>query len=114
MRESLGETTPAGLKLSTFTFSDAKRSLVTLTSRFEATNFEPRSDDKDDTRAGTPSPNFRTTPAGRRLTTTYDLTCSRPHTRQIFGGIGFEPGTLRPRNRDLYHRSPRPLAGERK
>ncbi|GBM76441.1 hypothetical protein AVEN_2089-1 [Araneus ventricosus] len=51
---------------------------VRLTSRFEATqrlfrdeprNFEPLSDDEDDTQAGTPSPNFRTTPMGRRLAT---------------------------------------------
>ncbi|GBN14442.1 hypothetical protein AVEN_220680-1, partial [Araneus ventricosus] len=43
-----------------------------LTSRSEAPrrlfwdgtrNFEPRSDDEDDTSAGTPSSNFRTTPA---------------------------------------------------
>ncbi|GBL91472.1 hypothetical protein AVEN_136953-1 [Araneus ventricosus] len=62
-------------------------SLVIFTSRFEATrelfldvprNFEPRSDDEDDTRAGIPSPNFRT-PA-------YELTCNRPHTRRIFNG----------------------------
>ncbi|GBN09901.1 hypothetical protein AVEN_184697-1 [Araneus ventricosus] len=37
----------------------------------------------------TPSPNFRATPAGGRLATTYDLGCNRPHTRRIFGGIGF-------------------------
>ncbi|GBL81637.1 hypothetical protein AVEN_93428-1 [Araneus ventricosus] len=51
--------------------------LVTLTSPFEATrgrfwngprNFEPRSDDEDDIRAGTPFPNFRTTPTGGHLT----------------------------------------------
>ncbi|GBM51755.1 hypothetical protein AVEN_175320-1 [Araneus ventricosus] len=36
-----------------------------------------------------PSPNFHATPMGGRLTTTYDLTCNRPHTRQIFSGIGF-------------------------
>ncbi|GBM20671.1 hypothetical protein AVEN_230251-1 [Araneus ventricosus] len=63
-------------------------------SRFEATrglfrdgprNFEPRSDDEDDT----PSPNFRATPTGGRLATTYDFACNRPYTRRIFGGIGF-------------------------
>ncbi|GBM43384.1 hypothetical protein AVEN_264604-1 [Araneus ventricosus] len=27
-----------------------------------------------------PSPNFHATPTGGRLTTTYDLTCNRPHT----------------------------------
>ncbi|GBN21612.1 hypothetical protein AVEN_254283-1 [Araneus ventricosus] len=36
-----------------------------------------------------PSPNFRTTPTGGRLATTYDLACNRPHTRRIFSGIGF-------------------------
>ncbi|GBM48355.1 hypothetical protein AVEN_37805-1 [Araneus ventricosus] len=36
-----------------------------------------------------PSPNFRATPTGGRLATTYDLVCNRPHTRRIFGGIGF-------------------------
>ncbi|GBN85282.1 hypothetical protein AVEN_211006-1 [Araneus ventricosus] len=35
-----------------------------------------------------PSPNFHATPAGGRLTTTYDLACNRPHTRRIFSGIG--------------------------
>ncbi|GBN86041.1 hypothetical protein AVEN_129068-1 [Araneus ventricosus] len=35
-----------------------------------------------------PSPNFRATPTGGRLATTYDLACNRPHTRRIFGGIG--------------------------
>ncbi|GBM43431.1 hypothetical protein AVEN_18602-1 [Araneus ventricosus] len=35
------------------------------------------------------SPNFRTTPAGGRLATTYDLTCNRPHAWWIFSGIGF-------------------------
>ncbi|GBO37707.1 hypothetical protein AVEN_146541-1 [Araneus ventricosus] len=35
-----------------------------------------------------PSPNFHATPTGGRLTTTYDLTCNRPHTRRIFSGIG--------------------------
>ncbi|GBO34291.1 hypothetical protein AVEN_32896-1 [Araneus ventricosus] len=73
-------------------------SLVILTSSFEATrglfwdgprNFEPWSDDEDDTRAGTPSPNFHTTPTEGCLATTYDLVCNRPHTRQIFSGIGF-------------------------
>ncbi|CAL1262581.1 unnamed protein product, partial [Larinioides sclopetarius] len=33
------------------------------------------------------SPNFRTTPTGGHLATTYDLTCKRPHTRRIFSGI---------------------------
>ncbi|GBM09586.1 hypothetical protein AVEN_29437-1, partial [Araneus ventricosus] len=30
-----------------------------------------------------PFPSFRTTPAGGRLTPTYDLTCDSPHTRRI-------------------------------
>ncbi|GBM35316.1 hypothetical protein AVEN_195823-1 [Araneus ventricosus] len=36
-----------------------------------------------------PSPNFRATPTGGRLATTYDSACNRPHTRRIFSGIGF-------------------------
>ncbi|GBL53795.1 hypothetical protein AVEN_107399-1, partial [Araneus ventricosus] len=63
--------------------------LVILTSCFEATrgligdgsrNFEQRSDGEDDTRAGTPSPNFHATPTGGRLAPTYDLACNRPPT----------------------------------
>ncbi|GBM16885.1 hypothetical protein AVEN_186423-1 [Araneus ventricosus] len=72
-------------------------------SRFEATrglfrdgprNFDPRSDDEDDTWAGIPSPKFRATPTGGRLATTYDLVCNRPHTRRMFSGIRF--GTCDP------------------
>ncbi|GBO06170.1 hypothetical protein AVEN_186715-1 [Araneus ventricosus] len=85
--------------------SVAKFSLVILTSRFEATrgllldeprNFEPRLDAESDT----PSPNFQTTPVAGHLATTYDLASSRPHTRQIFSGIGFpawDPPAPRPR-----------------
>ncbi|GBN91404.1 hypothetical protein AVEN_111245-1 [Araneus ventricosus] len=40
-------------------------------------SFEPRSDDEGDTSAGTPSQNFRTTPAGGHLVST-DLACTRP------------------------------------
>ncbi|GBM19274.1 hypothetical protein AVEN_133760-1, partial [Araneus ventricosus] len=56
-----------------FKFSSVQLSSVTLTSLFQATrglfwdgprNFEPRSDDEDDTSAGTPSPNFRITSEG--------------------------------------------------
>ncbi|GBN33176.1 hypothetical protein AVEN_82077-1 [Araneus ventricosus] len=36
-----------------------------------------------------PFPNFRTAPAGSRLATTYDLTCSRSNTLRIFTGIRF-------------------------
>ncbi|GBM73515.1 hypothetical protein AVEN_103945-1 [Araneus ventricosus] len=52
---------------------------------------------------------FYATPTGGRLATTYDLAYNRPHTRQIFGGIGFRSGTLRPQSRDLTTRPPRPL-----
>ncbi|GBM13261.1 hypothetical protein AVEN_164340-1 [Araneus ventricosus] len=92
--------------------SKALRVLVILTSRFEATqglfwdglcNFEPRSDDEDDTRAGTPSTNFHATPIGGRLATKDDLTCNGPHTRQIFSGIGFRTwNPLAPKPRP-YH-----------
>ncbi|GBN55151.1 hypothetical protein AVEN_213934-1 [Araneus ventricosus] len=91
------------------TCSKSRFGLVILTSRFEATrgllwdgprNFEPRSNDEEDTRACTPSPNFHATPTGGRSATTYDLTCNRPHTRRTFSGIGFRtwnPLTPRPR-----------------
>ncbi|GBO37621.1 hypothetical protein AVEN_107512-1 [Araneus ventricosus] len=82
--------------------------------RFEATRglvwggyrkFEPQSDDEDDTRAGFPSPNFRTTPTGGRLTLCVGFNVQQAH---ISGGSsvesGFEPGTLRPRGRDLTNR----------
>ncbi|GBM44691.1 hypothetical protein AVEN_101065-1 [Araneus ventricosus] len=55
-----------------------------------------------------PSPSFRTTPAGERLATTYDLTRNRPHMQWIFSGIGFETRSLRLRNQDLTTRPPRP------
>ncbi|GBN05801.1 hypothetical protein AVEN_88105-1 [Araneus ventricosus] len=97
-----------------------------ITSRFEATrglfrdgprNFEPRSDDEDNTSAGTPSPRFRATPAGGRLATTHDLACSRPHTRRIFSGIGFV-SNLRPSGPEvetlpLGHRDLREILGEK-
>ncbi|GBN31657.1 hypothetical protein AVEN_174850-1 [Araneus ventricosus] len=54
-----------------------------------------------------PSPNFRATPMGGRLATTYDLTCNRPHTRRIFSGIGFR--TCDPSGPDLTTTLPRPL-----
>ncbi|GBN45271.1 hypothetical protein AVEN_149341-1 [Araneus ventricosus] len=41
------------------------------------------------TRTTPPSPNIHATSTGGRLATTYDLSCDRPHTRRIFGGIGF-------------------------
>ncbi|GBM32952.1 hypothetical protein AVEN_258893-1 [Araneus ventricosus] len=46
-------------------------------------------------------PNFRATPMGGRLATTYHLACNKPHTRRIFSGIGF-------RTRDLTTGTPRP------
>ncbi|GBM70196.1 hypothetical protein AVEN_20500-1 [Araneus ventricosus] len=76
----------------------------------EPRNFVPRSDDEDDTRAGSPFPNFHAIPKGGRLATMYDLMCNRP----IHGGSsvesGFEPGTLRPQSRDLTTRTQRPQA----
>ncbi|GBN11624.1 hypothetical protein AVEN_47794-1 [Araneus ventricosus] len=50
----------------------------------------------------TNSPNFRATPAGGDLVTTYDLACNKLHTRRIFSGIGS-------RGRDLTTRPPLPL-----
>ncbi|GBM26459.1 hypothetical protein AVEN_217330-1, partial [Araneus ventricosus] len=56
-----------------------------------------------------PSPNFHATPTGGRLTTTYDLTCNRPHTRRIFSGIGssnLEPSGPKAETLPLGHRGP--------
>ncbi|GBM85849.1 hypothetical protein AVEN_37495-1 [Araneus ventricosus] len=55
----------------------------------EPRNFEPQTDDVDDTCAATPIPNFRTTSAGGSGSPKYDLKCNRPNTRPIFSGIGF-------------------------
>ncbi|GBN42088.1 hypothetical protein AVEN_25751-1 [Araneus ventricosus] len=41
-------------------------------------HFEPWLDDEDDTRDGTPSPNFHTTPTGGRLGPICDFACNRP------------------------------------
>ncbi|GBM78788.1 hypothetical protein AVEN_81960-1 [Araneus ventricosus] len=49
-------------------------------------NFEPWSDDEDDTWASTPSPNFHATPAGGRLANTDDLACNGRYTQRIFSG----------------------------
>ncbi|GBL64963.1 hypothetical protein AVEN_171693-1, partial [Araneus ventricosus] len=80
-------------------------SLVILMSRFEVTrglfwdgprNFESWSDEEGRAWAGTPDQNSRTTPAGGRLPPT-----AYPHTRRIFGGIGFRSwGPPAPR---FYH-----------
>ncbi|GBM80351.1 hypothetical protein AVEN_171870-1 [Araneus ventricosus] len=68
-------------------------SIVIVTSRVETTRglfrdgllkFEPRSNSENDIWAGTPSPSFHTAPAGGHLTTTFDLTCNRPH------GVGIQ------------------------
>ncbi|GBM50087.1 hypothetical protein AVEN_223298-1 [Araneus ventricosus] len=61
-----------------------------------------------------PSPNFRATPAGGRLATTYDLACNRPHTRRIFSGIGFRTCDPPARGRNLTTRPPRPTSGSEK
>ncbi|GBN10529.1 hypothetical protein AVEN_243439-1 [Araneus ventricosus] len=70
-------------------------------------NFEWRSDDEEDTTAVKPSPNFRTTPAGGRMTITYDLACNRPHTGGSSVESGFEPGNLRSQSRELTTGPPR-------
>ncbi|GBM40258.1 hypothetical protein AVEN_201152-1 [Araneus ventricosus] len=51
---------------------------------------------------------FCTTPAGGRLAPTYDLSCNRPNTRRIFGGIGFRTWNTPALNPDLTTRPPRP------
>ncbi|GBM94817.1 hypothetical protein AVEN_26528-1 [Araneus ventricosus] len=71
--------------------------------RTSSSDLEPRSDDEDDIWAGTPSPNFHVAPAGGRLATTYDLACSRPYTRRIFGGIGFRAWSLPAPEQEPYH-----------
>ncbi|GBM47923.1 hypothetical protein AVEN_113548-1 [Araneus ventricosus] len=43
---------------------------------------------------------FRATPTGGPLTPTHDLTCNRPNTRRIFGGIG-----LRAQKSTPYHQA---------
>ncbi|GBM18105.1 hypothetical protein AVEN_220505-1 [Araneus ventricosus] len=72
-------------------------SLVTLTSRFEATRGifwdGPRILNLRQVTRTTPelaltSPKFHATPTGEGLATAYDLR-NRPHTRRIIGGIGF-------------------------
>ncbi|GBN12425.1 hypothetical protein AVEN_68448-1 [Araneus ventricosus] len=50
-----------------------------------------------------PHPNFRTTPMGRHVATTFDLTCNRPNTQRIFNEIRIRasnPPDPKPR---LYH-----------
>ncbi|GBO02242.1 hypothetical protein AVEN_236349-1 [Araneus ventricosus] len=66
-------------------------------------NFEPRSDDEDDTSAGTPALNFHATPTGGCLAITYDLTCSMPHTRRIISGIVFRIWNLPASKPRPYH-----------
>ncbi|GBN35302.1 hypothetical protein AVEN_99983-1, partial [Araneus ventricosus] len=61
----------------------------------------------------TPSPNFRATPTGGRLATTYDLACNRPHTWRIFSGTGFRTCESGSRGRDLTTRPLRPLKAPR-
>ncbi|GBM97247.1 hypothetical protein AVEN_254931-1 [Araneus ventricosus] len=62
-----------------------------------------------------PSPKFRTTPAGGLSAPTHDLMRNRPkYTAGIQWNRVFEPGTLRPRSRNLTTRAPRPLSNNRK
>ncbi|GBM86128.1 hypothetical protein AVEN_75403-1 [Araneus ventricosus] len=80
-------------------------------SRFEATrgpywkgprNFEPRSDNEDDTLSGISSPNFPSTPAGGRFT--HDVRFSVHQTHKHGGSSAessFERVTLWTRSRDL-------------
>ncbi|GBM93691.1 hypothetical protein AVEN_177468-1, partial [Araneus ventricosus] len=69
-------------------------------------SLERRSDDRDDTWAGIPCPNFHATPVEERLGTTCDLACNRHHTQRIFSGIGCR--ALRPQSRGLTTRPPWP------
>ncbi|GBO22799.1 hypothetical protein AVEN_29626-1 [Araneus ventricosus] len=71
--------------------------VIFVTSRFEATrglfwvgprHFEPQSDAEEDTRAGTPSPNFRTTSAGGHMSPTDQM-----HQTSLHGGSSVEWGS---------------------
>ncbi|GBO22361.1 hypothetical protein AVEN_152536-1 [Araneus ventricosus] len=75
----------------------------------EPRNFESRSDDEDDTRAGTPSPSFRTIPAEGRFALAYDLTCSRPPCTSDLQWdmvLNLEPSTPEAKNLPPFHRGP--------
>ncbi|GFW27806.1 uncharacterized protein TNCV_766871 [Trichonephila clavipes] len=52
-------------------------------------NFEPWSNDEDDTLAGTPSPNYHIMPTGGIIALT-DLMCISPFTRLVFNGTRLE------------------------
>ncbi|GBN94134.1 hypothetical protein AVEN_56085-1 [Araneus ventricosus] len=70
-------------------------------------NFEPRSDDEDDTELAPPLQ----TSGPHQLEDFWRRGKWRvpvPLTRQFFDGSGFEPGNLQPRGRNLNTRSPRP------
>ncbi|GBM69831.1 hypothetical protein AVEN_198538-1 [Araneus ventricosus] len=63
-------------------------------------NFEPRSDDEDDTLARTPLSKLPHLTSGRTLgPITYELRCNRPKARRIFSSIEFRTGTIRLRGR---------------
>ncbi|GBN96215.1 hypothetical protein AVEN_116034-1 [Araneus ventricosus] len=90
-------------------------SLVTLTSTFEATRelfwdgpryFELRSNEEDDTSAGTPSPNFQSTPAGGvNRDAASDLACNRlTYSADLQWKWLYKPVTLLLRSRDLTTR----------
>ncbi|GBM34109.1 hypothetical protein AVEN_235053-1 [Araneus ventricosus] len=48
------------------------------------------------------------TPGGRCLATTYNLACSRPHTRRIISGVGFRVWDPPTPSRNFTTRLPRP------
>ncbi|GBM92038.1 hypothetical protein AVEN_5499-1 [Araneus ventricosus] len=98
--------------------TEQNRDLVTLTSRSEATrglfwdgphNFEPRSDDEDDTSAAPP---LQASTSHQREDD-WPLRMISRATGPIHGGSsvesGLEHGILRPQSRDFTTRSPRPL-----
>ncbi|GBM54495.1 hypothetical protein AVEN_189529-1 [Araneus ventricosus] len=83
---------------------------VRLTSRFEATrglfrdgprNFEPRSDDEDDTLAGNPFSKFPLHTDRRRLATAYDSVQQAPYSADLQWN---RVSKLRVRGRDLTTR----------
>ncbi|GFX44096.1 hypothetical protein TNCV_4118921 [Trichonephila clavipes] len=65
-------------------------------------NFEPWSSDVDDTRAGTPSPNYHTTPT-EDVSALDRLNVHRCPTRRVFSGSELELVTRQATVRYLYH-----------
>ncbi|GFU68901.1 hypothetical protein TNCV_4882281 [Trichonephila clavipes] len=70
-------------------------------------NFEPWSNDEDDTCAGTPSPSYHTTATGRRLSSDR-FNVHRSPIRWVFSATGLELVTCQPRSHILTTTQPQP------